>query len=123
VPEINTDRKAIAEVLGNLLSNAVKYTPEGGKLGLRIAPAPEGVQFEIWDTGYGIPTEHQHHVFEKFYRGKRAVTLETEGTGLGLYIAKRIIDACKGRIWFESHEGKGSRFFVELPLDAEKRPS
>lgn len=115
LPEVYVDKKMVGEVLENLLSNAVKYTPDGGKVGLRVTRSKTDIQFEIWDTGYGIPKEHQHHVFEKFFRGKRAVTMETEGTGLGLYIAKHIIETSKGTIWFESEEGKGSRFFFTLP--------
>lgn len=119
ISDVRTDKENIREVLKNLLSNAAKYTPDGGKLGLRVSRSEKGVQFEIWDTGYGIPKEHQHHVFEKFYRGKRAVTMETVGTGLGLYIAKHIIEACNGSIWFESTEGEGSRFFFVLPAAEE----
>jgi len=117
LPHADVDPKLFAQVIENLIANAVKYTPEGGKVGIRLSSKDtKTLLLEIWDTGFGIEKENQHKIFQKFYRGKRAVTMETVGTGLGLYIAKTVVDAGGGKIWFESEEGKGTKFFVTLPV-------
>lgn len=117
LPSAIVDPKLFAQVIDNLIGNAIKYTPEGGKVGVRLTRKGEDqLLLEIWDTGFGIAKENQHKIFQKFYRGKRAVSMETVGTGLGLYIAKTIVDGSGGKIWFESEEGKGTKFFVVLPV-------
>jgi PAS domain S-box-containing protein len=117
---IQADKKVIRLILQNLLSNAVKYTPPGGCVKLKIALVTQSTKqrlvIDIQDTGYGIP-KHQHQkVFTKLFRGDNVMQLQTEGTGLGLYIVKSFVDLCKGKIQFQSNVNKGTRFYLELPV-------
>jgi signal transduction histidine kinase len=112
------DRNRIAQTFSNLVSNALKFTNGGGAIRIAASPgersqAPE-VRFSVSDTGSGIPPEQLGRVFERFYQGAIG---ERAGTGLGLYIAKGIVEAHGGRIWVESELGKGSTFFFTLPAD------
>jgi len=79
--------------------------------------AKKEIEFSIKDTGVGIPEDQQKRVFTKFFRGTNVMRLETEGSGLGLYISKNIIEAHDGKIWFESKEGKGATFYFSLPVE------
>lgn len=119
--EITADRKILRIILQNLLSNAVKYTPTNGhiKLSTNYTPAerkPELV-IEVTDTGYGIPANQQDKIFTKLFRADNIAKLNTEGSGLGLYIVKSLVDFCKGRVQFKSLENKGSTFKVNLPME------
>ncbi len=116
-PPVLTDPKLLREVLVNLISNAIKYTPQRGKISIRMARQDSSLRWEIQDNGIGIPKEIQQRLFEKFVRAENAQTLETEGTGLGLYLARALIERLGGGIGFESQEGKGSRFYFTLPLE------
>lgn len=109
------DRDKISEVMINLLDNALKYTPDNGKITIRIRKDEKEARFEIADTGPGIPQEYLEKIFDKFER----VTAESqEGAGLGLPIAKDIVALHKGSIWVESEVGKGSKFIFTLPIDS-----
>lgn len=116
LPKINIDPHLITEVLLNLLSNASKYTPDGGSVSLGIDIAGEEVLVRVADSGYGIPAHQRHRIFEKFFRAENIMKHSTEGTGLGLYIVKAIIESSGGRIWFETEEDKGTIFYFALPL-------
>lgn len=107
------DEDKIMQVFNNLLSNAVKYTPDGGKIIVRIFPVDGYVRMEVSDTGKGIPQDKLTNIFNKFERADR----EKEGTGLGLYITKDIVELHRGRIWAESGPGEGSKFIVVMPRD------
>ena len=100
----------------NLLDNAVKYSPDGGHIHLRIAPADGLVSFAITDEGLGVPASEHGRVFEKFYRLDPELTRGVGGTGLGLYISRELARRMNGRISMESREGEGSTFKVELPV-------
>lgn len=115
-PEINADPKLIQIVFQNLLSNAVKYTPPGGALSLAIKKEGENVLIRVTDTGYGIPAADQGKIFTKLFRADNVKDKESEGTGLGLYIVKAVVETAGGRIWFDSLEGRGTTFFITLPL-------
>ena len=115
LPNIRIDPSLAAQAVSNVLTNAIRYTPEGGKLGVDIRRAGRDVVIEIWDEGLGIPEAQQQRVFDKFFRGDNVVLKETVGTGLGLYLTKTMLDLMGARIWFESAEGRGTRFFLAFP--------
>ncbi len=121
LPRAVVDVEKIRLAIENLLDNAVRYTPPGGRvtISLRYAEKEKEIEFSIKDTGVGIPKDQQERVFAKFFRGVNVMRMETEGTGLGLFIAKNIIEAHGGKIWFESEEGKGTTFYFTLPLKEE----
>jgi PAS domain S-box-containing protein len=108
------DADRLREVITNLFDNAVKYT-ESGKISIGLTGDTKVVQFRIKDTGAGIPAEDQPHLFQKFYRVDSSITRTIGGTGLGLFICKKIVELYEGRIWVESVVGMGSTFFINLP--------
>jgi PAS domain S-box-containing protein len=116
LPVLEGDRERVMQVLANLLGNAVKFTPPGGRVTLRVAPEPEDVCFEVIDTGPGIPAEHLGHVFDRFWKVRAA---NRTGAGLGLAIARGIVEAHDGRIWARSTPGQGATFSFTLPLRPE----
>lgn len=134
LPVLQTDQKLLEIVFDNLVSNAVKYTPksgtvtvvlEGKRAGERAADRAvrrASVFLTVSDTGYGIPFHQQNQVFTKLFRADNVIGKETSGTGLGLYTTKAIVDQAGGEIWFRSEEGKGTAFYVLLPLKAERSP-
>ena len=116
IPQIQADPKLVRIIIQNLLSNAVKYTPTGGKVGINISKEEENISLKISDTGYGIPVEAQNNIFKKLFRADNVRAKEVDGTGLGLYVVKSIVDQSGGKIWFESAENKGTVFYVTIPL-------
>lgn len=116
LPQIKVDREKIELAIQNLVDNAIRYTLPGGKVTVSLSCDKKEIEFKIQDTGIGIPKGQQPRVFTRFFRGSNALRIETEGSGLGLYIAKNIIEAHGGRIWFESEEKRGSTFYFTLPL-------
>ena len=116
LPQVMLDTEKIKLALQNLIENAIKYTLPGGKISITLKRVKDSIEFSIKDTGVGIPKDQQHRVFTKFFRAANAMKLETEGSGLGLFITKNIIEAHGGKIWFESEEGKGTTFYFTLPI-------
>ncbi|MEK7585066.1 MAG: ATP-binding protein [Patescibacteria group bacterium] len=116
LPPIKADPKLVRIIFQNLLSNAVKYTGPSGRVALAVKKEGQNVLIRIVDTGFGIPAADQPKIFTKLFRADNVRDKEAEGTGLGLYLVKAVVEAAKGRIWFESLEGKGTTFFVTLPL-------
>lgn len=116
LPKVLVDVEKIKLAIQNLIDNAVKYTPEGNKIIISLKREKDNIEFSIKDTGIGIPKYQQERIFTKFFRGVNALKIQTEGTGLGLFITKNIIEAHNGKIWFESEEGKGTTFYVTLPI-------
>jgi signal transduction histidine kinase len=110
----NVDPDRLREVVTNLFDNAVKYT-EAGKISIGITGDKEVVQFFIEDTGPGIPKSDVPHLFQKFYRVDNSATRTIGGTGLGLFICKKIIELYNGKIWVESEPDHGSKFYINLP--------
>lgn len=115
------DPPRIEQVLTNLLTNAIKYSPDGGVIALHLAPGPQETQLQlsIADQGMGIPQAQQAQIFGRFARAENARLRGIGGTGLGLYLCRELVEQHQGRIWFESHEGKGTTFFLILPLLSE----
>ncbi|MBM4065253.1 MAG: GHKL domain-containing protein, partial [Planctomycetes bacterium] len=120
IPTIETDEYLLRQLLTNLLDNAIKYTPKGGRIGLKINPVKGSVQFEISDTGIGIPQEHIPRIFERFYRVDPARSREMGGTGLGLSIVKHIVHLHHGSIKVESTINVGSKFIITIPRQQSK---
>ena len=117
---VNLDNDHLREVLDNLIENAIKYTPKG-QVRVDLSGTDDRVVISIKDTGLGIPPEDVPHLFQKFYRVNNADRQSIGGTGLGLYLCRRLVEAMQGRIWVESTFGNGSTFFVELPrLDSQR---
>jgi signal transduction histidine kinase len=117
MPTLPGDRRRLVQVADNLISNALKFTDRGGTVAVRsIIEADDRAVFEVEDSGIGIPDVDQPRLFTRFYRASAASERAVPGTGLGLSIAKMIVDAHGGQISFESREGTGSTFRVELSL-------
>jgi signal transduction histidine kinase len=115
LPLIKAEMAKIQRVLFNLVQNAIRHTPASGSISLATKVVPEGVQVDIADTGEGIEPQDLPLVFDQFFRGEQSRSRETGGAGLGLAIAKRIIEAHHGRIWVDSQVGHGTRFSFVLP--------
>ena len=121
LPSVNVDPELTHAIFQNLISNAVKYTPEKGKISIAIAKQKTDILITVSDTGFGIPKKQQSKIFTKMFRADNVQTKNLEGTGLGLYIVKSVIDQAGGKIWFESAENKGTSFFVVIPLSGMKK--
>ena len=111
------DATRIAQLLGNLISNAVKFTPDGGKVEVRVGTDTDKAVLEVADTGVGIPAADRDRIFDRFFRTAIATRQVIPGTGLGLTIAKNIVAAHHGTITVDSEEGRGSTFRISLPLE------
>jgi signal transduction histidine kinase len=116
LPEAEADPERIRQVLANLVSNAIKYTPSGGRVTLGLRRDKDGATLEVRDTGVGLSPEDRRHLFEKFYRSSRPEVQREKGTGLGLVIARGIVEAHRGHMEVESQEGHGATFRFTLPL-------
>ena len=119
MPQLRADRQKIAHILGNLLGNAMAYTPPGGRIWVKgrmgvHEHTPELV-IEVGDTGVGIAPEHHELIFREFAQVDSSPSRAHHGTGLGLTIARQLVEVHGGRIWLESEPGRGSRFFFSLP--------
>lgn len=116
LPPVSFDEEKLALVLGNIMDNAVKYTAPGGKVTLLAERADSTVTITVTDTGIGIPAGQLHRVFSKFFRADNALRFHTSGTGLGLYVAKNIVEKHDGTMTVKSTEAKGTTVTVALPI-------
>ncbi len=124
VPVVTGDPNRLKQVIMNLVGNAIKYTPDGGQVSVRISREDGRLVTAVQDSGYGIAPRDQKQLFQKFYRVRNEHTAHIEGTGLGLTIARSIVEQHGGRIWVESEVGKGSTFSFSLPFTpAEQGPA
>lgn len=110
---VSSDRERVLQVFANLIGNAIKFTPKGGQIKILACHEADVVKFTVADTGPGIPPEHLDHVFDRYWQAKSTAKL---GAGLGLSIAKGIVEAHGGRIWVESSPGSGAEFNFTLPV-------
>jgi PAS domain S-box-containing protein len=115
-PSVAADRDKARQVLVNLVDNAVKYSPEGGRVEVRIESTETTVRFHVTDEGIGVPEDERERIFDKFYRLDPEMTRGVGGTGLGLYICSELVRRMDGRIWVQSNHGEGSIFSFELPV-------
>lgn len=120
-PEVTADPVKISMVVENLIDNAIKYTPPGGRVTIalkddRLNSARSSLEVMVADTGIGIPGSERDRLFHRFFRASNAIKIHTDGTGLGLFISRDIIEKHGGEIWFETREGEGTAFYFTLPI-------
>jgi len=113
---IEADQALLQQAIYNLVENALKYTPEGGAVTIHLQTEPSALVFAVQDSGIGIPKSDLPRLFEKFYRGTNREALAKRGTGLGLAIVKSIVERHSGKVWVESELGKGSTFYLQIPV-------
>ncbi len=119
LPQVQVDRDRMLQVLTNLLGNALHYTPSGGSVMVKAYRRGSEIAIAVRDTGEGIPAEHLPHIFQRFYRVDKSRSRTGGGTGIGLTIAKHLVEAHGGRIWAESPgKGQGSTFTFTLPVSS-----
>jgi len=116
VPKVNIDPQKIRLVIMNLLDNAIKFTPPGGRVTISLQHDSNNVTFVVADNGVGIPPNQQHRIFTKFFRADNVIRMQTDGSGLGLFIVKNIVNNHQGQVRFESTEGRGTTFSFSLPI-------
>jgi signal transduction histidine kinase len=115
-PLIQVDKALFQQVIYNLVENALKYTPDGGRVALSLRVINNDALFEVQDSGIGVDDRDKPRLFEKFYRSGQRQAREQKGSGLGLAIVKTITEVHGGKVWFESQIGKGSTFYLQVPL-------
>ena len=115
VDPVTVDARLIGRALSNLVGNALRHTPPGGRVEILARESDAGVCVEVRDTGEGIGAEDLPHVFERFYRGEKSRSRATGGAGLGLAIARSIVEAHGGTVGVDSTPGEGTRFYFTLP--------
>jgi len=115
LPDVTSDPQLLRQVVMNLLSNAIKYTPPGGRIAIRMGLDGRNLRWSIHDSGIGIPKASAARLFEKFFRADNVHTVDTEGTGLGLYLVRLIVERFGGTVTCESEEGRGTTFAFTLP--------
>lgn len=117
LPLLKVDADLLGEVLLNLLSNSLKYTPKGGKVSLEVRERKNVMNFVVQDTGIGIPAAEQAHIFDRFFRASNAIEHDEQGSGLGLYLAKLLVESLGGEIHLQSEEGTGTTFSFFVPQE------
>jgi len=117
LPKIFADPSLLKLVIENLIDNAIRYTKGGGEVVINIKKRDSrNIIFSVKDSGVGIPQKEQAYIFQKFFRAENALKSRTKGSGLGLYVCRKIIEKSGGRIWFKSQENKGAAFYFTLPI-------
>jgi two-component system phosphate regulon sensor histidine kinase PhoR len=116
LPKVFADPSQIRLVIENLLDNAIRYVKESGIVKIKLETKGDNLYFEIKDNGIGIPKDDQKYIFQKFFRSENVFRYQTQGSGLGLFITKSIVNKSGGKIGFKSEENKGSTFWFTLPI-------
>jgi PAS domain S-box-containing protein len=116
LPKVLLDTEKMNLAVQNLVDNAVRYTPSKGSVTVSLNYDKKDITVSVKDTGIGIPEDQKERVFSRFFRGANVIKMETEGSGLGLFISKNIIESHGGKIWFDSEEGKGATFYFSIPF-------
>jgi signal transduction histidine kinase len=114
-PDLMLDETKVRQVVMNFIDNAIYYTPAGGKIAVKLVDKGDSVEYTVTDDGMGVPKSDQQHLFTKFYRASNARKARPDGTGLGLFMAKKVVIAQGGAVIFKSKEGEGSTFGFTLP--------
>ncbi|MBI2038767.1 MAG: GAF domain-containing protein [Candidatus Niyogibacteria bacterium] len=122
LPAVSFDASKLALAIQNVIDNAIKYTAKKGTVKVKLRVETSSLFIIVEDTGIGIPEKSKKFIFNKFFRGENAIRYQTEGSGLGLYIAKSIVEKHNGTITFESEENKGSVFMIQLPTNPVRMP-
>jgi signal transduction histidine kinase len=117
-PDINLDETKTRQVIMNFIDNALYYTPSGGHIIVDLKDTPSTVEYRVTDNGIGVPKSEVHQLFTKFFRAANARKARPDGTGIGLFMAKKVIDAQNGSVIFQTEEGKGSTFGFRFPKDS-----
>jgi len=118
VPLLQLDENKIQQVVMNFMDNAMYYSkPDGGAITIQLKKKADAIEFTVRDTGIGVPKDEQAKLFSKFFRAENARRQRPDGTGVGLYLAKKVVDAHDGEVIFSSKEGKGSVFGFSLPIE------
>ena len=115
LPEIQADKEKINLVIQNLIENAIKYSPIGATITITVTSTEHDVKFAIQDTGFGVPENQRGEIFNKFVRGTNVLQMGIEGTGLGLFLARQIIEKHGGKLWLMDEIRQGSTFIFTLP--------
>ena len=116
IPMINADEQKLRQVMMNLIDNAMYYTPQGGEVEVTLRWSDKNLVFEVKDSGIGVPKADQSMLFTRMYRASNAQKMRPDGTGLGLYLAKKVVLGHGGHIIFKSKEGEGSTFGFSIPI-------
>jgi len=115
LPKVYVDLIKVKQVVQNILTNAIKYIRRAGKIIIRIKKNKGNIVFSCQDNGVGIPESEQKEIFTRFFRGKNVIKMDSHGAGLGLYLARVVIESSGGKIWFKSKENRGTNFYFSLP--------
>jgi len=121
LPKVNVDKEKIMLVIQNLIDNAIRFNKSNGEVTVSVKRDKINIEVVVKDNGIGIPSVQKDRIFTKFFRADNAIISEAEGSGLGLFICKNIIEAHGGRIWFESEKGQGTAFYFTLPAAIAKK--
>jgi signal transduction histidine kinase len=123
LPLLSGDSSSLERVISNLVDNSIKFTPPGGQVWVTVWQEGDQVRLSVRDTGIGIAPEEIRKIFDRFYQVDSSATRRAGGVGLGLYISQEIVRQHGGRIWVESELGRGSTFYISLPINQTPSPS